>query len=565
MSSVSGIRLPGLATGMDTEAMVKEMLAGEENKINKVKQKEQTIKWQQDIYREVIKDIQGLNEKYFSLTSKDSITSSSSWNTLKISSSNSNIITARGSAGANPVNYKFEVNKLATASKGSSSVSQNGKKIKNDSSLKDLGLTADTTFKIKYGDGESETSESITIRKEPKYLQAKNADGTPKVDSNGKPVYETIEVDKLDKDGNPVRDSAGNIIKEQQKVVEEPADTIDTLIEKINNSSGGNIKASYSEMTGKFTIEGKETGSKNGFSFVAEDGKTASSSLDFLGLSGDTGGKFLGTDSDIKVFGSDGNPIMNAPIDSSSNSFTIDGITYDIHSTTKVGEQVGLTSTQDVQPVVDKMKSFVEDYNKIMDKTYDLITQKSNRDYPPLTEAQKKDMSDEEIERWEKKAKEGLLRNDSEMRRFIDDMQNDIFGENTKVLNEMGINSPEDYNKKGQITLDEDKFKKALETNSDRAYQVFAKGSNSIMEKMKSTVKDYVGSSSSIFARKAGIEKTASVAKNFYSEQLKRQADTIKTLQRKMDDKEDGLYKKFGALEASMNKLNSQMSYFMQM
>ena len=31
-----------------------------------------------------------------------------------------------------------------------------------------------------------------------------------------------------------------------------------------------------------------------------------------------------------------------------------------------------------------------------------------------------------------------------------------------------------------------------------------------------------------------------------------------------MSDKENSLYKKFGALESSMNKLNSQMNYFMQ-
>ena len=210
------------------------------------------------------------------------------------------------------------------------------------------------------------------------------------------------------------------------------------------------------------------------------------------------------------------------------------------------------------------MKGFVEDYNKLMDKMYNIITQKTNRDYPPLTEEQKKDMSKEEIEAWEKKAKEGLLRNDSEMRKFIDDMQNSIFGDKIQILSEMGITSHEDYHKKGQVALDEDKFKNALETNADRVYQVFAKDTSSVMEKMKSTIKDYTGGSNSIFAKKAGIEKTASIAKNFYSEQLKRQADIIKTLQRKMGDRENALYKKFGELEASMNKLNSQMNYFNQ-
>ena len=85
-----------------------------------------------------------------------------------------------------------------------------------------------------------------------------------------------------------------------------------------------------------------------------------------------------------------------------------------------------------------------------------------------------------------------------------------------------------------------------------------------MMEKMKTTVKNYVGGSSSVFAKKAGLEKTASLANNFYSQQLKRQADLIKNLQNRMHDKEDKLYLKFGNLESQMNKLNSQMNYFMQ-
>ncbi|MEG2460893.1 MAG: flagellar cap protein FliD N-terminal domain-containing protein, partial [Clostridia bacterium] len=100
MTSVNSIRLPGLATGMDTDNMVKEMLSGEQKKLDRVKQKEQSIKWQQEIYREVIKDIKGFQDNYFSATSKNSIISSKAWNTLTVSSSNENVISATGSAGA---------------------------------------------------------------------------------------------------------------------------------------------------------------------------------------------------------------------------------------------------------------------------------------------------------------------------------------------------------------------------------------------------------------------------------------------------------------------------------
>lgn len=521
VGSASSVRIPGLATGMDTDAMIKDMLSGEQQKIDKVKQKQQTVKWQQEIYREVMKDIKSLQDKYFSVTSPNSIMSSKAWNTLTIGSSNENVITASGSAGANKVDYSFNVVKLAQSAKMSSTKAG----IKNDSTLESLGLSGEQKFSIKFGDGDKDVSKEITIRTEP--------------------LYET------DKDGNFVLDKDGN------KVVKEPADTVDTLIKKINDSTDGNVKASYSEMTGKFTIESTKTGENSKLQIVDSSGNE-SGALDFL-VTSPTSRSAKGSNSQIEVKAKDGS--FTKTLNEESNSFSIDGISYNVHTT----GTCDITSKEDVQPVVDNMKKFVEDYNKIMDKIYSLVTEKGNKEYPPLTEAQKKDMSEEEIERWEKKAKEGLLRNDSEMRSFMDKMQNAIFGDNMKFLMDCGLTSSEDYTKKGQLSLDEDKFKKELQNNSQKVYDAFAGGNDSVLEKMKDTMYDYVGTSSSVFAKKAGLEKTSSVVNNFYSEQIKRQEEAIKLLQRKMDDRENKLYKQFGQLEASMNKLNSQMNYFAQM
>ena len=493
MSSISSIRLSGLATGMDTDAMVKSMLTADQEKIDKAQQKEQTVKWQQEIYREVMSDIIDFNDKYFSLTSKDSILSNSAWNTLSITSSNSSVISATGNAGATNVDYKFNVKKLAETAKAKSSI---------EDLKKDFELGKDDT-------GNNIYSSDITI---------------------------------------------------------EADDTIDTLITKINNSVDGKIKASYSEMTGKFTVETKDTGSNTEFKIVGEDG-SSSKALDFLDLkTKNSSGNLVkfdengakGSNSEIEVSSKDGT--FKKILSQESNTFTIDNIKYTVNST----GSAEITSKQDASSVVQKMKTFVDDYNKIMDKIYDLVTEKKDSDYSPLTEAQKEEMSEDEIKDWEKKAKQGILRNDSEMRRFMDSMQNAIFGDKMNILNEMGISTAEDYNKRGQISLDESKFTEALENDSQKVYKAFAGGSNSMMEKMKSTVKNYVGGASSVFAQKAGLEKTASVANNFYSEQLKRQADIIKNLKSKMYDKEDKLYLKFGNLESQMNKLNSQMNYFAQ-
>lgn len=480
MSSVSSIRLSGLASGIDTDEMIKSMMTTDQNKIDKAQQKQQTITWQQEIYREVISESKSFTDKYFSLTSKNSILNNSAWNTLSITSSNSSMMSAKGKAGASDVNYVFEVEKLA----------QPATIEKSFDSKKDL--VGAGSFKITVGDGETKT---ITI---------------------------------------------------------EDDDTVETMIKKINNEMGDKAKASYSEMTKKFTIKTTETGKDTSIKITEDTSKLITKD----GIDTTVNGSNM--EGKVKV----GDTIVKNLEDQSSNSFTIDNIEYNIYTT----GTSNITSKQDYQKVADNMNAFVEDYNKLMDKVYDLVTQKANKDYPPLTEAQKEEMSEEEIEKWEKKAKQGLLRNDSEMRRFMDNMQSTIFGDkdNIALLSEIGLTSHENYNKKGQIALDQEKFIKALENNSQKVYETFAGDKNSVFEKMKSTMNTYVGGSSSIFAKKAGLEKTASFTNNYYSEQLKNQADFIKKLQNKFTDKESALYKKFANLESSMNKLNSQMSYFTQ-
>jgi flagellar hook-associated protein 2 len=211
------------------------------------------------------------------------------------------------------------------------------------------------------------------------------------------------------------------------------------------------------------------------------------------------------------------------------------------------------------------MKAFIDDYNKIMDKIYDTVTEKKNKEYPPLTEDQKKDMDEDEIKNWEEKSKQGVLRNDRELRKFIDDIKKALVAPMEGMgisLNDIGITSSKNYNDQGQIYLDEEKFNKALRENGDKVYKALTDSNNGAFEKIKDVMYDYAGSSTSIFLKKAGMEKSSATLNNLYSEQLKKQEEVIKNLQRKMDNKENQLYKKFAKLESSMNKFNSQMNYF---
>lgn len=515
MSSVSSVRIPGLATGMDTDSMVKEMLTGDQSKIDKVDQKKQTSTWQQESYREIITNVKGFYDKYFSATSPDFILSSKVFGTTTVTSANSNIISAVAGAGANNINYNFEIKQLATAPEMSSKKATNGVEIKKDSKLSELGLD-----KVKNDKGEEvagEVSFKINYGK----------------DKESKPI--TITSD----------------------------DTVESMIKKINDSTSGEIKASYSEMTGSFTITSKTTGESSTLKIVNlekdKDGKfTETDKSDALGFIGIDGAEKQGEDSKVKVTDSAGN-VVKEEIKNSSNTFTIDNITYTLKGTTKPGETVDISSQTDTKQTVDKMKSFLDEYNKMMDEVYKNVTEKKNKDYPPLTAAQKEEMSEEEIEKWETKAKVGILRNDKELRTFMDDIKSAIFGtvgDTGLSLSDTGIKSDEDYNKPGQLQIDVDKFTKALEENGDLVYKV----TTGAFEKVKDVVYKNVGSSSGALVKKAGIEKSSTTVNNLFSQQIKKQEEQIKALTVKMQDKETALYKKFARLESSMNKFNAQMS-----
>lgn len=500
-STVSGTRITGMATGMDTDSMIKSMLTADQEKIDNVKAEEQILTWQQEAYQEIIGDVKSLTDKYFSLTSPDSILSSKSWNTVEVSSTNSSVITATGTSGASNIDYSFNVKQLATgASLSTSKTTTNGENMSLTTSLKDLGLTGNTEFKIK-------TSEGMT---------------------------ETIKL--------------------------EETDTVDSMIKKLNEASGGNYKASFSEMTGEFKIESTKTGVNASLQIVDNDGNQ-SKALEFLSDSNIYPNSFSieqnGTNAQITVTTANGKTV---DLDKESNNFTIDGINYSVHST---GESK-LTSKQNNDQIVDKMKSFVEEYNSLMDKIYKDLIEKKNKDYQPLTDEQKKEMSEDEIKKWEEKAKAGILKNDSDLRKFMDDMNKAIFGDNTEFMLSIGISGPTDYNKKGQLTFDEEKFRKALNENGQEVYNKLAGDSNSVFENVKKTINNYVGSSSSVFAKKAGIQGTASVANNYYSKEITKKETLIKELTNKMTKKENALYQKFANLESTMNKLNAQMQQFMQ-
>jgi flagellar hook-associated protein 2 len=169
-----------------------------------------------------------------------------------------------------------------------------------------------------------------------------------------------------------------------------------------------------------------------------------------------------------------------------NNEFTINGTTFTLQGTTDVETTVNVMHDGDA--VFQSIKSFIEKYNEIIDKINTKLTEQRYRDYPPLTNEQKKEMSEDEIKLWEEKAKSGTLRSDSLLRSVLDKMRfawsSPVKAADSKLdqMTEYGIETGS-YFEGGKLYIkDEARLKQAINENPDEVLKFFTNSSQNFEE-----------------------------------------------------------------------------------
>ena len=326
------------------------------------------------------------------------------------------------------------------------------------------------------------------------------------------------------------------------------------------------MKATYSDFTKGITIETNVMGSLNKFSMKLGD---------------DAPIEYSGTDLEATVTNSKGTVNYGDAIGneiSSKNSVLLDGVQFNMTKVT--GAAVNLTASTDVTDVKTKIVNFVNDYNKFIEKLNTLTIDKHDRSYSPLSDDQKKDMSEDEIKLWNEKVEKGQLSRDNDLSRINNNLKrtmgNSVIG-STTTLEKIGISPIADYTtKNGMFTIDEDKLTKALEADPNAVMTLFTKSEptdpaltsqektsqTGIMYRLKSILNDeLVSSTKSALIKRAGYQGTTSFTQSTLSKQITAYESKIKTLQSGLTAKEQALYTKYSKLEVAMNKYNSQQSY----
>ena len=252
----------------------------------------------------------------------------------------------------------------------------------------------------------------------------------------------------------------------------------------------------------------------------------------------------------------------------SSSTFTINNLTIDALATTG-NDEISITTSTDTQGIYDKVKDFLTEYNNIINEMTKLYNASSSKGYEPLTDDEKDSMSDKEIEKWETKIKDSLLRNDTTLSGVMSAMTTamsqavEINGKKYSLssfgIHTLGyLNAAENEQNAYHIDGDEDdtntsgnadKLMTAITEDPDMVMQFMQNVTtnlyNAIGDKMKSTT---LSSAFTIYNDKQ------------MTTQYKDYTKLIKEWETKISDKEDYYYKKFSLMESALTKLNSTQS-----
>jgi flagellar hook-associated protein 2 len=242
---------------------------------------------------------------------------------------------------------------------------------------------------------------------------------------------------------------------------------------------------------------------------------------------------------------------------------------------------------------VEKVKAFVDDYNKLLSSITDKLSEESYRDYKPLSDDEKEAMSDDEIKLWTEKAKSGILRNDvylqsiaTELRSSMYTAVNDLGGSQTLgVLADIGISTGV-YSEKGQLHLDENKLRASLGSDAEKTlgilaqkstvnYSVYSSAEQQAQRTSESGVffriSDVLSKNLNTVGKKGALITLVGSPNNEYkgqTEYSKRIADTQSRIDRMADQlssEENRYWDQFTAMETAMSKLNSQSSWITSM
>lgn len=580
-----GMRMSGLFSGMDTDSIVSQLMEAKSIKKTRVENKKTKLEWTQDKWKD-------LNTKLYALyTDKVSeMRLSSSYKTKKVSVSDTSVVGVSAKSSAVNGSYSLQINNIATANSVTSAKlkladGEEGSKVTSKTKISELAggdnlVGKEISINYKGKSVSLEVDEETTIDDYVKSLKnvgiSASFDGTQQrlfIMSGTSGEDSNFSINVVSGAEEQARNGLRELVNYDSLEAEEK-DTVDALISNIKNSEPGSnsYKKAVEELKTMATASGSASNEDidDAISAYRASAKNTdeSGSLAALGMTSVIKGVAAGDAPEgmAVIKGTDSEIVLNgATLKGSDATMNVNGLTIDLKGRTN-GSTVTFSVSNDVDAVYDSIKSFITEYNSILDEMNKLYYANSSRGYDPLTDDEKAAMTDSQVELWENKIKDSLLRRDSTLGGIIDSMKNAMMSSveidgKSYSLSSIGIMTSSDYSEKGKLHIYGDKEDSTYADKTDKL-RTLLESDPDFVTKLMTGVTDKLHEA---MQNKMSAKKSISSALTFYNDlqmdsQKKEYEQSIKDWQTRLKSIEDKYYKQFTAMEKAMAQMQSSQS-----
>lgn len=522
------IRLGGMASGLDTDRLIKDIMKTEKFRVDKVDRERIRLEWSQTALRDMIGKIRGFHGKYFDLLNPEkNMLSPSSFSvfdyTVTSGGTATNAVQISAKAGAVKTDNVIDrITQLASADvwsgsgadlasiKGSAPVGMDALKaattdldfgivigkaakkitvtsaeLQGMSDVGDLATLMNQKIKAAFGEGFDNV---VSVRTDGSLRLAQKGNQVKLYKAGESPLFGELKITSGSGSYDYKKKSIGAIFGltdadfedfeiNGKKVKLSAGMTMDEMFRAINTSDAG-VNLHYDSLSDKMVMRSSETGSANNLKIA--DGSKAEIVLsklfgvsDLVDASGEAAAATVAREK-----GKNANLVLNGTeIVQGSNSFAIDGITYTLNALSNT--PIHTDAKPNTEKIFENIKSFIEDYNTLISEIDKKITEPRFRKYEPLTEDEKSEVSEKMAEKLEEKAKSGILNGNRDLQRMLEHLRKVMIDnvEGGVRLSSIGIQSM-NWRDKGKLTVDPAKLKHAIENDLDRVVETFTKASD---------------------------------------------------------------------------------------
>ena len=530
-------------SGLDVESLVKVGMISQQKKYDRIYKKEVETEWRKEAYANVYDKTNTFKSRMsdyrLSAMTKPMTTTSSS----------ADAVTATANANAGVMSHTVEVTQAASNAYLMTATGQHVNRAHTSAStstmLKDIAF-ASGTKPVGMADGDTALKFKIS-----------NGTGSTEVSFTAEEVFtKNLTLNDLANRINNARFTDGSG-KKTSLDIRANYDTVSDGFSLFNSKTGDANKIKLSVETTDPTANDTKT-LLNNLKLGAVSGGTISPPLTYT-TSGTTDSlETQGSNATVKI---DGRTYSNLQ----DNKLEVNGVTYTFKKATTTAAQIDVAQDQD--KLVENVKKFVEEYNNLLDELNKMYNNKGHKDYGVLTKSQEEGMTKDQVEKWNAKAKEGLLYRDNYVRSIIGDLRDAVINRVQSVpgrystLSSIGITAK---NQSGHLQLDENKLKAAIAAEPDAVNRLISYddenddcGNNGVASRIYNKIGGRLKElerHSGVAADKTDLSELGKLIQNY-----EKQMSDFKQL---MSSFESKLYKKYNAMEEAISRLSTQFNFF---